>query len=810
MLPLDTPIPTPTGWTTIGELRSGDTIFDERGEPCSVVAVHPIDQSPVSFRITFDDKTTIGACSDHLWLTYDASELKALTRRNDEWRDARKEKRESRAGEKKSEAFRAAIIARNKARSKSSRQSAATGTIRTTQQIADTLLTPRGRRNHAIPVSLPLNTATRDLPVDPYVLGAWLGDGNSRHASITCHDPEILDHIEATGYRISPRAEVGAFGICGTLKAALRKLNLIANKHIPQAYLRASIDQRIALLQGLMDTDGNCTDRGSCEFTTVRPTLRDGVAELLASLGIKAGGSTGRATLNGKDCGEKYRFKFMAPLPAFRLTRKIERQKLTNRRTTQFRYIEKCERIDPVPMRCITVNSPSRLYLAGRQMVPTHNTDLLLGAAITQHEKSIIFRREFKQLEGLRERSSELWGNIGRWNGQKELWRVPYEGRVKRVEFGAVQLPDDVKKYQGRDHDLKGFDEITHFTYSQYRFLSGWNRSANASQRTRIIAAGNPPTDAEGDWVITHWGPWLDPGNPNPALPGELRWFAVLGGKDVEVDGPTPIVVPGERDAVIPKSRTFIRALVQDNPFYMASGYIATLQAMPEPLRSQMLLGDFGAGRQDNEKQVIPTEWVLQAQARWTRDPPGQMDAMGVDVARGGIDKTVLTPRHGIWFGEQHSFPGTSTPDGWAGLQQIMQILPPIGRPMINIDVIGVGSSVFDLCVGQGLNAHAMDARHGTKARDSAGVLGFYNKRAEWWWKLREALDPLHGDDLALPPDRELLADLTSARWEPRSNGILIESKDDIIERIGRSPDKGESLILAHAMPTRLPQTRFL
>ena len=429
-------------------------------------------------------------------------------------------------------------------------------------------------------------------------------------------------------------------------------------------------------------------------------------------------------------------------------------------------------------------------------------SDCLLGTALTQHQRSIIFRREFKQLEGLRERAEELYGDIGRWNGQKELWRLAYGGKHRRIEFDAVQLIGHEKKYQGRPHDLKGFDEICHFAESQFRFLIGWNRSADPNQRTRVICTGNPPTDAEGDWVIKYWAPWLDKSHPNPAKPGELRWFATLEGKDTEVPGPAPIVVPGERDPVQPHSRTFIKALVQDNPFYMASGYLATLQGLPEPLRSQMLLGDFGAGREDHPYQVIPTEWVLLAQSRWKPDRPGPLDSIGADVARGGKDKTVLTPRAGAWFGEQDTFPGKATPDGWEALQYIIAAVPSGEAPAINIDVIGVGASVYDLAVGAGLDAYALDARAASDARDKSGKLGFVNKRAEWWWKLRESLDPLTGDDLAIPPDRELLADLTAPRWSPRIRGIQIEEKDDIISRLGRSPDKGESLVLAHAIET--------
>lgn len=438
-------------------------------------------------------------------------------------------------------------------------------------------------------------------------------------------------------------------------------------------------------------------------------------------------------------------------------------------------------------------------------------SDLLLGASITRHTRSIIYRRQFKQLEGLRERAEELLSEIGRWNGQKELWRFNYKGIAKRLEFGAVQLIGDERKYQGRPHDLKNFDEIPHFAKSQYDFLKGWNRTSDPLQRCRVIAAGNPPMDAEGDWVIPYWGPWLDPATTDPAKNGELRWYAMIDGKDTPVDGPKPIHIPGEADLVQPKSRTFIRARVQDNPFYMTSGYLATLQALPEPLRSRMLFGNFEAGHEDHEFQVIPTEWVLRAQGRWRPDGAlsAWMDALGVDVARGGQDKTVLTPRYGTWFGPQLVYPGISTPDSWAVLQLIVQALSG-QRAAILIDGIGVGAAVYDLALGSNLDAYALIGSERSNERDKSGQLGFYNKRAAWIWKLREALDPLTGDDLAIPPDRELMADLTAPRWEMTVRGIKIELKDDIIERIGRSPDKGESLIYAHAQPESPPRTHLL
>jgi len=150
-------------------------------------------------------------------------------------------------------------------------------------------------------------------------------------------------------------------------------------------------------------------------------------------------------------------------------------------------------------------------------------SDLVLGLAVTAHKRAIIFRREFAQLTALIERSRELLQDVARYNGQEHIWRDVPGGR--QLEFGGVQHEQDKHRYQGRPHDLKAFDELPEFTESQYRFLTGWARSTDLEQRVRVVATGNPPSHADGRWVIKYWGPWLDDQHPNPALPGELRWF---------------------------------------------------------------------------------------------------------------------------------------------------------------------------------------------------------------------------------------------------------------------------------------------
>jgi len=419
-------------------------------------------------------------------------------------------------------------------------------------------------------------------------------------------------------------------------------------------------------------------------------------------------------------------------------------------------------------------------------------TDLVCGLALTAHHRSVIFRREGKQTGAIVDRMAGILGGRTGYNGQDRVWRL--DGG-KRIEFGGCQHVGDEETWQGRPHDLKAFDEITQFLEYQYRYLITWNRSTNPDQRCRVVSTGNPPTTPEGEWVVKYWAPWLDPSHDNPAKPGELRWYLVIDGEDVGVDGPKPIYHNGE--LLIPRSRTFIPSSVDDNPYLSRTGYKATLQGLPEPLRSKMLHGDFQAGIQDDEMQVIPTAWIDLAQNRWTESGgiKNPMSALGADIARGGKDATVISARHDNWFAELVVCPGAETPNGDAAAAQIIKARKHFAP--IHIDLTGVGTSPFDTLKSRKIQAIPFVAAAKSLARDQSKQLSFVNKRAESWWLMRECLDPESGQNIQLPKDRQLRADLASARYSLTTNGIQIEKKDDIKKRLGRSPDRGEAVILA-------------
>lgn len=332
-------IPTPSGWTALGEIKVGDKVFDRFGNPVNVTYVSPVEKNPDAYRVHFSDGNHIDADAEHQWYTETLNE---------------REKRK-------------------------------VGGVRTTKQILETLVSNRVTKalNHAIPTTKPLNLPEVVLPIPPYTLGAWLGDGTSNDGSICSEDQQILDSITADGFDVRHRASTpNMYGILG-LQQKLTTHGLKGNKHIPAIYARASYEQRLALIQGLMDTDGTVGRNGTCEFAVNLKVLAEGFLDVLLTLGIKATMHESKSKLYGRVTGTRYRISFKTDLPVFRLDRKKDRlpQKLKTPRSL-YRYITKVEKIDPTPMLCISVDGPDNTYLIGESYIPTHNTMLARQVAI--------------------------------------------------------------------------------------------------------------------------------------------------------------------------------------------------------------------------------------------------------------------------------------------------------------------------------------------------------------------------------------------------------------------------------------------
>jgi hypothetical protein len=270
----------------------------------------------------------------------------------------------------------------------------------------------------------------------------------------------------------------------------------------------------------------------------------------------------------------------------------------------------------------------------------------------------LIMRREGTQLQGILQRMQTLLGNRDGFNGQANLARRRAAQDVL-IEFGSCPNLGDEQRQQGRPHDLLVFDEAANFLEEQVRFLLGWNRSTREGVHSQALLTFNPPTSAEGRWIVDFFGPWLDKKHPlYPTPPGVIRYCVMLPGENgtSATSGSTDrrrawswaaswsttstrgLRGRGHHHAAVAHVHPLAH---QRQPVPGGSGYLRQLQAMPEPLRSQMLYGDFQAGMQDDPWQVIPTAWVEAAHgALEDRAPKGEMMGQGVDVARGGKDNT--------------------------------------------------------------------------------------------------------------------------------------------------------------------------
>jgi LAGLIDADG-like domain len=365
-LALDTPVPTPSGWTTMGDLKQGDVIFDEAGQPCRVTDAWDVRYDRPCYEVEFSDGTVIVADAEHQWLTQSRLDRSLESRR---------------------------LLNRPRARKTDIRRPRRAPvrpcgpSVVTTEEMARTVRsTDGGHANHSIAVAGALYCEPADLPVPPYTLGAWLGDGTSVTGSVTSADPEIIAEIENEGQSVyvmpsTVKANHASYRVRG-LTTRLGEAGVLGNKHIPVAYLRASEDQRRALLAGLLDTDGYCTRQGTVEFYSANERLAADVRHLVASLGYKPSLRSKTARLNGKDCGLVWTVTFATADKVFRLPRKVARLITSSAPGNSRRYVVAVRPIPSVPVRCVAVDSPNHLFLVGETCIPTHNSnDLLVGIA---------------------------------------------------------------------------------------------------------------------------------------------------------------------------------------------------------------------------------------------------------------------------------------------------------------------------------------------------------------------------------------------------------------------------------------------
>jgi replicative DNA helicase len=441
-LALDTPLPTPTGWTTMGDVAVGDQLIDVDGKPTTVVAATEVMHGRPCYEVEFSDGTVIVADMQHQWLT----ETRAS--RKSEWAAAR---------------------GYNRTRTQRTFPS-----VKTTEEILATLHCNGSERrlNHAVVNTKPLDLPEQELPLPPYALGVWLGDGNAAGARITTADPEVVVHLEADGLWVVPKGKLryslrlperppvarrscvvcgkqflpqtsqvrtcgrscggrarlvsspvppptcpdcgkpsSGFRQCqvcrnhhGTVQGILRSLGVLNDKHIPTLYLRASEAQRRSLLAGLLDSDGTATAGGAVQISLTSRRLAEDTRELIASLGYRCSLTLKKVNGRTEASSTAYILTFSTTDEVFRLERKrlMHKERRGPGRTGK-RFITAVRPVSSMPVRCVEVDSPNHLYLASRSMVPTHNStlglDIARHAAVRAGLPTVVFSLEMSKTE---------------------------------------------------------------------------------------------------------------------------------------------------------------------------------------------------------------------------------------------------------------------------------------------------------------------------------------------------------------------------------------------------------------------------
>ncbi|SHN87339.1 replicative DNA helicase [Geodermatophilus obscurus] len=444
-LALDTPIATPTGWTTMGEVAVGDQVMGSDGRPTTVVAATEVMTGRPCYEVHFSDGSVIVADAQHQWLT--------------ETRASRRSAQQAATGYN---------------RYRNQRTNAC---VRTTQDIARTVrcATKDARLNHSVTNAAPLQLPEADFPLPPYALGVWLGDGTSRAAHFTSNDPEIALHIEADGLVVEPTGVARRYSLrlparpavearpcpmcgelfvpktsqvqtcgktcggrlrasggvgrrvscpdCGgpssglaqcqacrddhgTVQGLLRSLGVFGDKHIPTAYLRGSVAQRRALLAGLLDTDGTVAPSGVVQFAVTNQRLAEDARELIAGLGHRVRMTRKRVRGRSEASSTCFTLTFSTDDEVFRLERKklVHKERGARGCTARsVRFITDVRPIESVPVRCIEVDAEDHLFLAGRSFIPTHNStlglDIARSATVKHHLATCIFSLEMSKHE---------------------------------------------------------------------------------------------------------------------------------------------------------------------------------------------------------------------------------------------------------------------------------------------------------------------------------------------------------------------------------------------------------------------------
>lgn len=618
-LALDTPILTIDGWKTMGSIVVGDKVFDENGIPCNVVAKSEIDYTSDTYEVVFDRKKKIICDGRHQWNTVKRSERhgKPLHKRK--------------------------------------------SSVKTTVEIKETLLADEGRANHSIPIARPLQFPEKKQPIHPYIFGMWLAGGYL----IDEKKQIIKQQARAAGtpFQIS-EYENGKYTDIETFNKAIEATGVKAdNKYIPDMYLFGSEEQRLNLLQGFVDILGTVNNKSvvALHFTTFE--FAEQMCFIINSLGMKSNvigeGHKIPGGVNKRGISYSHRLLFRANpnvVTAKRRAKKFEKYYPEARVKHQNFYIKKVNKIEPQAKQCIQVDSPSHLYLAGKEMIPTHNSFLMRVAAILWAMEApglqvYLFRLTRKELEdnhmigpgGFHELLGDAvdakFVKINNADYQIQFKNGPHGTYLggSIIHLCHCQYEKDKYKYQGAEMAVLMIDEATHFTKTKYEFLRS---------RVRIPKSWKPPKAFTEKWGENFFPRILLGTNPGGISHNFYRKEFVKLTKPMEI-----VQMPKSKGGM---RRQFIPAVLDDNPSIDKDEYEGKVMAIGNAAMAKMMLeGDWDAvagGMFDDvwdpkvhmiEPFQIPSTWYVDRAFDWGSAAPfsvgwyAESDGSEIELADG-------------------------------------------------------------------------------------------------------------------------------------------------------------------------------
>lgn len=795
-LPLDTPIATPTGWSTVGDLRVGDQVYDEAGTPCRVVGKSEVFNLPL-FRTTFSDGSSVVSSASHEWATIDHSAAKKARRAEggvSDWRNHW-----------------------------------GLSEVRETQDIRGSLTYQNGAKagaNHIIPNAGALVAPERELPIDPYVTGAWLGDGTSSAATMTIGNDGlfIIEEFAKAGYTLTKtKAPYGyTFARQGALQL-LRGADLMNNKHIPSDYQRASIPQRKELLRGLMDTDGFVAHGTICGIDLMNQELAYDTVELIRGLGVRASITPSRTYLDGRDVGTRYRIVFNPTWSPF--TGGQYKDEKWGMRGSSFisqsrrtmRTIVSVEPVPTVPTQCIEVDSDSHLYLATENLIPTHNSYVAGVICMWWWDTHPLLEDEtfVATTAPSKDQVDLIWANIRIFHSRMKLRHeqglidhslpgyITGDNKFKMPDgqtLGQGRKPPDSKSdiaFQGRHatYLLAIGDEAVGLTEG---FLNALEVIAVGKHNVILLLAN--PTDPSCAMARI----WPDPEGRGGSAGWERIHISVH-------DSPLITKEPGFDTTNVTgmAGEDFLRDAEElyggkDDPRYIAR-----------------VLGQWAW---DNGVGLFPEEVIARAMRTVVvPDAAEPKRRLGVDVARMGRDATQVYECQEGWVWETD--PETNVPtvntgvkglyiryvEGWnkapvtstnldnlGSAQRIDLIAKESGIGVINVDAGGgLGAGLFDAMEEMWFDSGKMPLYETFMiyGNDMKNVdrRAYLNLRAMMFSEMKRRMNAGEIDFDA--EDFPLLEELRGVRAKVVNGSVLqIESKEDMKNRGAKSPDRADAV----------------